>query len=31
MHAKFVEDRNDIQFNKMFAFDDLFNDFFYQE
>ena len=30
MHAKLVENNNYIQFNKMFAFDDLFNDFFYQ-
>ena len=31
MHAKFIKDSNDIQFNKMFTFDNLFNDFFYQE
>ena len=31
MHAKFIKDNDDIQFNKMFAFNNLFNDFFYQE
>ena len=31
MHAKLIKDNNNIQFNKMFAFDNLFNDFFYQE
>ena len=31
MHAKLVENNDYIQFNEMFAFDDLFNDFFYQE
>ena len=31
MHTKFIEDSDDIQFNKIFAFDDFFNDFFYQE
>ena len=31
MHAKFIKDNDDIQFNKMFAFDDFFNNFFYQE
>ena len=30
MHAKFVENRNNIQFNEIFAFDNFFNDFFYQ-
>ena len=29
MHAKLIEDNDDIQFNEIFAFDDLFNDFFY--
>ena len=29
MHAKLVENNNNIQFNEIFAFDDLFNDFFY--
>ena len=29
MHAKLVEDNNYIQFNKMFIFDDLFNNLFY--
>ena len=29
MHAKFVKNNDDIQFNEMFAFDDLFNDLFY--
>ena len=31
MHVKLVENNNNIQFNKMFAFDDLFNDLFYQK
>ena len=31
MHAKLVEDNDDIQFNKIFAFDDLFNNLFYQK
>ena len=31
MHAKLIKDSDDIQFNKIFAFDNLFNDFFYQE
>ena len=29
MHAKFIENNNNIQFNEMFAFDNLFNDLFY--
>ena len=31
MHTKFVKDSDNIQLNKMFAFDTLFNNFFYQE
>ena len=31
MHAKFIKNNNDIQFNKIFTFDDLFNNLFYQE
>ena len=31
MHTKFIKNNNDIQFNEMLAFDDLFNDFFYQK
>ena len=31
MHTKLIKDSDDIQFNKIFAFDDLFNDFFYQK
>ena len=31
MHAKFIKGNDDIQFNEMLAFDNLFNDFFYQE
>ena len=29
MHAKLVKDNNNIQFNKIFEFDSLFNDLFY--
>ena len=31
MHAKFIESSDDIQFNEMLAFDNLFNDLFYQK
>ena len=31
MHAKFIKNNDNIQFNKMFAFDNFFNDFFYQK
>ena len=31
MHAKLIKNNNDIQFNKMFAFNNFFNDFFYQK
>ena len=31
MHAKLVENNDDIQFNEIFAFNNLFNDFFYQK
>ena len=31
MHAKFIKNNDNIQFNEMFIFDNLFNDFFYQK
>ena len=31
MHAKLVENNDNIQFNKIFTFNNLFNDLFYQE
>ena len=31
MHAKFIKNNDDIQFNEKFAFDNFFNDLFYQE
>ena len=31
MHAKLVKDSNNIQFDKIFTFDNLFNDLFYQK
>ena len=31
MHAKFIKNSDDIQFNEMLTFDDFFNDLFYQE
>ena len=31
MHTKFIKNNDNIQFNKMFAFDNFFNDFFYQK
>ena len=31
MHAKLIKNSNNIQFNEMLAFDNFFNDFFYQK